>query len=605
MSLRTLIRLLVTGLVSMPLSVLLWGLVGPWPLLAGVGLLLLTCGYLALLAGEGDLTRWQLRYQMDAEDNLEHLENVLRFLAAKAGRFTVEANAAGLFLELPSGLDRYVEAHLPKALPELRLSRKESCRDPVREGSFFLCISAPSSDLLRWATEGNDRQVRLHIHQGPYATFTAQTVDAYPPGHWLRLPRLLRKMWYRLPVWDELSSGTRVSHLFPPAGDGAVYSSRSRLLQLIPPDDYHPNEGERDLGQAVDDRPLTLNRNIPLLTVGAPPSFLVQQALSDLETRRSVVVVSPHRRVLEQIERKAGDAPIYWLDPQNSRRSAHLPIVSAGEWEQVRVEAIVGVTQTLLSRLGLDVELPTVGAFTRRLIHVLATSARQAGLDFSFIDLYAVSQGTPALRAFLADVQGVAGEPGVQLLADLGDDTGYVQGVTLLSAIRTALKPLGAGPLHALCQPPFLNAREALRRNCLLLVPMTNVDFPEHDRLLSAMLDLTLNRVLAAGDDLPMTLHLHDFHLYRTDRSRQWIEAARQDSRLSLLLDVQDPDAYSQVRDEQQESQVIFRWSESIAATVIGEWGLPASTAELTELPTGTGIARLPGMVVTLKVSKE
>ena len=95
MSLRTLIRLLATGLVSMPLPVLLWDLVGPWPLLAGVGLLLLTCGYLLLLAGEGDLTRWQLRYQMDAGDDLEHLENVLRFLAAKAGRITVEANAAG------------------------------------------------------------------------------------------------------------------------------------------------------------------------------------------------------------------------------------------------------------------------------------------------------------------------------------------------------------------------------------------------------------------------------------------------------------------------------------------------------------------------------
>ncbi len=74
MSLRTLIRLLALALVSMPLSVLLWDVAGPWPLLAGLGLLLLTCGYLLLLAGEGDLTRWQLRYQMDAEDDLEHLE---------------------------------------------------------------------------------------------------------------------------------------------------------------------------------------------------------------------------------------------------------------------------------------------------------------------------------------------------------------------------------------------------------------------------------------------------------------------------------------------------------------------------------------------------
>ena len=171
MSLRTLIRLLAIALVSMPLSVLLWNLVGPWPLLTGPMLFLLTCGYLVLLAGEGDLTRWQLRYQLDAEADREHLENVLRFLAGKAGHFTVEANARGLFLELPQALDRYVEAHLPKALPELRLSRAENGRNPVREGPFFLCVGPLSSDLLRWATEENGKQVRLHIHQGPYATF--------------------------------------------------------------------------------------------------------------------------------------------------------------------------------------------------------------------------------------------------------------------------------------------------------------------------------------------------------------------------------------------------------------------------------------------------
>ncbi len=192
-----------------------------------------------------------------------------------------------------------------------------------------------------------------------------------------------------------------------------------------------------------------------------------------------------------------------------------------------------------------------------------------------------------------------------QLLDQLDDDAGYVQAVTLLSAIRTALKPLGAGPLHALCQPPFLNASQALRGGSLLLVPMTNADFPEHDRLLSAMLDLTLHRVLAAADDLPLALHLHDPHLYRADRGRHWIDAARQDSRLSLLLDVQNPDAYSKVRGEQQGSQVIFRCSEALASTLIEEWGLPASASELTELPAGTGIARLPGMVVTLKVGEE
>jgi len=287
---------------------------------------------------------------------------------------------------------------------------------------------------------------------------SAQTDGDCPPGRWLRLPRLLSRLWRHLPVWDELAvgAGIRLSSLFPPTGDGAVYSSQSRLLQLVPPDDYHPTECGRDLGQTADDRPLTLGRNFPLTTIGAPSSFLVQQALDDLEAGRTVVVVSPHRRVLEQIEREAGDVPIYWLDPQNSRGSVHLPIVSAEEWGAIDVETVIQVAQAFLAGFGLDVELPTVGAFTRRLLQALATSTWQAGLDFSFTDLYAVSQGTQALRAFLADVQGMAGEPGAQLLVYLDDDAGYVQAVTLLSAIRTALKPLGTGPLHTLCQPPFL-----------------------------------------------------------------------------------------------------------------------------------------------------
>jgi len=192
-----------------------------------------------------------------------------------------------------------------------------------------------------------------------------------------------------------------------------------------------------------------------------------------------------------------------------------------------------------------------------------------------------------------------------ELLVYLDDDAGYVQAVTLLSAIRTALKPLGVGPLHTLCQPPFLNVSQVLKDNGLVLIPMTNADFPEHDRLLSAMLDLNLCRVLATGNDLRLALHLHEPHLYRTDRNRQWIGAARKDSRLSLLVDVQDPDAGNQVRDGQPEGQVIFRWSETLATSLIGEWGLPASAAELMELPAGTGIARLPGIVATLKVNKE
>ncbi len=94
-------------------------------------------------------------------------------------------------------------------------------------------------------------------------------------------------------------------------------------------------------------------------------------------------------------------------------------------------------------------------------------------------------------------------------------------------------------------------------------------------------------------------------HLNKVDDKSDFfkIDAAQQDPRLSLLLDVHIPDVYSLVRDEQQAGQVIFHCSETLAFTLIAEWGLPASAAELTELPAGAAIDRLPGMVVTLKVS--
>jgi hypothetical protein len=602
MSIRTFIRILSLAIGLVLASLLAWSAAGPLPALAGAGLLGLSLGYLALLAGGGDLTRWQLRYHLDGEADLDHLEQVLRFLADKAGQFTFEANAAGLFLELPVAFDRYVEAHLPKALLQLRMTKDKTGNEDRTRGSSFFFVGPLGSDLLCWATEEEGRQVRLHIHQGPYATLTAHTDGVRPPGRWMRL-RMPRRLCQRLPVWDELSAGIRLSSLFPPTGDGAVYSSRSRLLQLVPPGDYHPDENARCLGQSTDDRQMTLSRAIPLFTAGAPSSFLARQALSDLETGRVVAVVSPHRRVLEQIEREAGDCPVYWLDPQNSRRSAHLPIVGAEEWGVVDVETVIQVTQAFLAGLGLDVNLPVIGAFTRHLVHALASSAWQTGTDFSFTDLYAVSQGTQTLRAFLADVQDMAGEPGAQLLAHLDDDAGYVQAVTLLSAIRAALKALGTGLLHALCQPPFLNASEALRGSSLLLVPMTNADFPEHDRLLSAILDLTLNRILASADEPNLALHLHDPHLYRTDRGQQWADAVRQEPRLSLLLDVQEPESYRP--DEQRGGQVVFRCSEALASSLIEGWGLPGSAAELTELPAGMGMARLPDMVVILKVSEE
>jgi len=610
MSLRAFVRIAALALGLTLASPLAWSSAGALPFLAGLSLLALTLGYLALLAGEGDLSRWRLRYRLDGEadqGDLEHLEAVLRFLAEKTGHFVLEASAAGLVLELPAAFDRYVEAHLPQALPELKLSRDQGGERSRTRGASFFCLGPPGSDALRWATEGAGRTVRLHIHPGPHATLLARTDGERPPGRWLRL-RLPRRFGQDLPLWDELSSGVRLSSLFPPPGPGSVYSSRSRLLHLVPPDGYEPDELGRPLGLSTAGRRLTLDRALPLFTVGAPPSFLVQQALGDLGAGRTVLVVSPRRRTLERIGQQSGGVPVYWLDPQNSRTSAHLALVSAEEWPTQDMETVIQVGQTFLAdasrssagSLGLDVALPAVGDFVRRLLRVLAAAARGRGQSLSFADLYAVSQSTQALRVFLLEVQGLV--PGVaeELRAQLDDEAGYVQAVTSLSAIHAVLEPLGAGPLRTLCQPPFLNASQALRENSLLLVPMTNADFRQHDRLLSAILDLTLRRLLAAGDDLRLALHLHEPHPYRHDGGQRWIDVARRDPRLSLLLDVREPDTSLQ-----EGGQVVFRCSPALAASLIAAWDLPASAADLGELPGDTAIACLPSMVVTLKVSSQ
>jgi hypothetical protein len=281
--------------------------------------------------------------------------------------------------------------------------------------------------------------------------------------------------------------------------------------------------------------------------------------------------------------------------------------VSAEEWEVEDDRTVVKVTETFLTNLGVDVALPAVGAFCQHLIRALVTSARHSGKDITFTDIYAISRSTRALRAFLTDVHSLSSPDAQELLAQLGDDAGYVQAVTILSAIRTALAPLEAGPLHALCQPPFLNVSQLLSENGLLLVPMTDTDFPRHDRLLSAMLDLTLNRILATRRDsglrrtapFTVSMHLHDPQLYRDDHGQRWIDVARRDPHLSLLLDIQQPDRYT----PRKGSQLIFRCSDALASSLISDWRLPASMSDLTELPAGTGVARLQGMVVTLKVS--
>jgi hypothetical protein len=606
MSLRTFIRIVALVFALLVVSPLTWGTTGPLLPLAALGLLGLTLGYLVLLAGGGDLTRRQLRYTLHGEEaqaDLQRLEEVLRFLADKAGHFVVEANERGLFVEVPQAFDRYLQAQLPLALPETKLSRADSGRQSQTEGSFFLCFDRPTGDLLRWATEGEGRQVRLHIQQGAYATLTAQSEKTPPPGRWFRvtLTRPFMRFWQRLPLWDELSAGMRLSSLFPTTIDGSIYSSRSRLLQLAPPEDYQADPAGRHLGYSADGRSVTLGYKFPLFTVGAPSSFLVQQAFGDVQAGRAVVVVSPHRRTLEQIERLTGETPIYRLDSQNSQNSTHLAIVSTEEWQSQDIEEVIRTTQTFLADLGIGVELPAVGDFVRRLVHILAHSAQQTQSPFSFIDLLDVSRSTQALRAFLTDVQSIVPDSAAELLTQLSDDGGYVQAVTILSAIRTALKPLEAGPLQALCQRHFLNFGQALKEGCLLLIPMTNADFPEHDHLLSTILDLVLNLVLATAEDVNLALHLHEPHLYRGDGGKRWTDRARQDDRVSLLLDIREPDLYEQAKHEGQDGHLIFRWSEALASTLIRDWKLPASVAELTEQPMGAAIARLPGLVVALQ----
>ena len=605
MSLRNLIRLLAACAASVPVTLLTWKTTGPWPLLGSLAGLLLTVGYLALLAGGGDLTRWHLRYHLEPGTDTERLEATLRYLVDRAGHLVIEASWEGLFLELPQALDRYVEAQLPRALPELRLSRDDNGMRKAGR-SFFLSVGPLGSDLLRWAAEGEERKVRLHVRQGPFATLTVQTNERPSTGRWVRLPLAgkLRRIWQGLPVWDELSAGVRLSSLFPPTTDGSAYSSRSRLMQLVPPAEYHPDCEGRLLGNSGDGRPLALGYQVPLFTVSTPGTFLVQQALQDLGGGRTVVIVSPHRRILEHLARQAHGTATYWLDPQSSYRSAHLAIVAAEEWAHEGIEAVVDGTQTFLADLGLEVHLPAVGSFTGHLIRALAQTAQQSRNDLPFSDLYLVSQSTQALRSFLAEAGDLAGDSGRELLTLLDADAGYVQAVTILSALRTALRPLAAGPIQSLCVEPFLDPSQILTGPSLLLAPMTDTDFPENDHLLSAMLDLTLSRLLSGGEELRVSLHLHEPHLYRTERGQRWIDVARQAPRLSLLVDTQESEAYP-VREEGPKGEIVFRCTEALASRLVADWQLPISPAELMELPPNTAIARLQGMTVAMKTCAE
>ncbi|NLD42195.1 MAG: hypothetical protein GX657_01745 [Chloroflexi bacterium] len=623
MSLRTLIRIggLALGLVLA--TPLLWKAAGFLPILLACCLVLLASLFLLATAGTGRANRWQIRYWLEAHQANGRLDATLDFLAARAGHIVLEVSSQGLFLEAPAAFDRYVQVQLEQALPEARVTRVSSSNNSSRQAgnTLHLCLDPLAGDLLRWATEGPERGVRLHVHRGPHFTAVAQTNgSAVLPSRWLpiSLPRLAAaRLWRRLPVWDELSGGVKLSHLLPTTDDGAVYSSRSRLLHLAPPDGYRA-DGQRDLGESTDGRSLSLRYDVPLFTAGAPPSFLVRQVLSDLAQGRAVVVVSPQRRTLNLIQRHLNgggtlQAPVtsYWLDQESARTSAHLAVVSAGEWAGQSVDAAIGLAEAFLTDLGLHLLLPAVRRLIRHLVRILAASAQATGHDFAFTDLYAISQSTQTLHAFLVDLQSLAPDPtkpaapaldaetqdSVRYLAgQLATDTGYVQIVTILSTIRAALSPLRSGAIHVLCQPPFLNAGRALSKPALFLVPLTNADFRDYDRFLAAVLNLTLARVLdAGGDDLRLAHYLQDPRAYCADAGRRWIEIARRDPRLSLVLDVQEPDAY-QVQLPEESGQIIFRCSERLADSLVEAWDLAYTATELVELPAGTALARLPDL---------
>ena len=214
--------------------------------------------------------------------------------------------------------------------------------------------------------------MRLHIHQGPHTTLVAQSDGTRPPDKWLKLPlpRILRKLWYHLPLWDDLSLGIQLSSMFPPTDEVTVYSSRSRLHNLIPPDDYRADStadgGGRVLGESTDGRVLTVSYDAPLFTVGAASTFLARQVLSNLQAGWAAIVVSPHRSLLDRIARQAAGVPVRWLDPQYGHHSAHLALVSVADCDTSATcsETVIEAAETFLADLGVDLALPAVGTFT-------------------------------------------------------------------------------------------------------------------------------------------------------------------------------------------------------------------------------------------------
>lgn len=640
MSLRALTRIAALVLGLLLATPLLWSAAGPPALLAAPAVALVSGAYLALRTAveNKNPSRWQIRYRMEGRqpDVEERMTAILNFLAGRGARLVLEANGQGLFLEAPPAYDRYIPPQLARALPEAKIAKAEGVLPTDTSPNLYLLADLPGSDLVRWATEGQDRLVRVHLHRGGCSTLIGAANGTRPPGTWLplSLPRsLANTAWQRLPLWDEMARDGRPGELFPPTDGDSPYSSRSRLLRMATnaslrsPSPLRSGDcntasfavagGDRPLGRSVDGQPVAVDRGTALLSVGAPAAFLVRQVKHDLVAGRAVVVTSPHRRVLNQVQREAG-VMTYWLDQENPRLSIHLPVITGGEWtgHPAEVEAVVAAAEAFLEDLGLKTPSSVIQTLTRNLVGILAASAQATGNDFAFTDLYAVAQSTTTLKAFLDDLARMAGrldagtlETIRQLVDCLEDRTGYAQVTAVLSTMRTTLGTIRSGSLHALCRPPFLNAGQALSGQNLILVPMTNADFPEHNRFLAAMIATTLRRVLTTAEShVQVALHLHDPGAYFMDEGRQWLEFAGKGDSLALLLDIQDTKGQIPFRDvvtEGKIGQLIFRCDEKLAAALTTAWELGYTVAEMTEIPAGTALARLPGLPGPLTVRTE
>lgn len=601
MSLRALVRTLILCL-SLTLWPVLSASAGPVPILAGLGLLVLTVGYLWLQTRRGEVTRWHLRYDLPHDAELADLQWVIDVLACWAGHLVIEANRQGLFLEVPRGFERYVEAQLHRVLPGCRLTATDGS-PPKSGGSSFLYHGQANRDLLRWATEDGDRQIRLHVHPGSYGTVLAQTHGVRPPGAWLRLPlpRLLAQVWHNLPLWDELSAGEPLGDWLPFTEEGDVFASRARSLRLNPPDSYQPDPRGRSLGLSADGRVVNVDREMPLFTVGASPAYLSGQILDDLAAGQATIVISPHRRLLHQLAADASETMVHWLDAHDVRHSIHLPIARAEDLAEHGIVPVIETLRVFLADLGVSLHLPAVADFFRQVLYVLVAFAHRTEQGLAFTELQAICNSPQALQAFVSRVHESYGDLGAELLDLLDSRAGYAQAVSTLSALRAAFQPLAAGSQRTLCQPPFADLSEVLHPGSLLLVPMTYADLPEQDRLLSAMLDLVLTQALGHDEEQNVALHLHNAYQYRRDEGRRWVEASQKDPRLSLVLDVQDLVRYQGFVEDDAANHVLFRLTEPLAAKVIDRWRVPASVAALTELSHDVALAHLPGMVVTLK----